>query len=411
MLPLRTYEPFIDVLLKFENPLLGILTGALLTALVQSSAAFIGIMMVLATQGLLTLQGSIPLLIGANLGTAITAILASIQSNRESRQVALAFSIFKASGALILIWWIPSFVQLTENFTSFFVSRPDLTTGNSSILPRQIANAHTLYNFILAAVYLPFVKYFDRFINLIFPLGEEEEYEMRTRYIDESMIKTPLLALNLAKQEVLRMMEIVKKMTELILQPFLHRNLNVIKQIEVYEMQVNFLRDNINNYILNITREQIESSAAEEAFQLMYAVKEFEQIADIVAASLKEKAISWCNSSYDFSPAGKTELEDFHRLTLTQINRAHELYKNFSLQEAEDMKDYYKDYRKLTVEFEKQHFERLKSQIEESLTSSKTHLELITLFKTIGGHATNTARILLKKDNKYSRNDTDKATN
>ncbi len=411
MYPLRTFEPFVNLLLTLENPWFGILAGALLTALIQSSAAFIGIMIILASQGLITLEASIPLIIGANLGTAITAILASLETGRESKQVAFAFTLFKASGALLLIWWIPSFVHLVQDITSAFVHHPKDISESAQLLPRQIANAHTIYNLILASIYLPFITYFDKFINFLIPLKPEQEDGLKTRYLDDTMIKTPLLALNLAKQEVLRMMDIVKKMTEIILQPFLDRNKKIITEIEFYESQVNFLRDSINDYLLRITRQQIESSSAEEAFQMMYAVKEFEQIGDIVADNLKEKALNWCKNSFDFSDAGKAELKEYHQLTLELIQRAYALYKNFSLQEAREMKENYKAYRIHTFELEKQHFERLKSKVEQSLSSSKTHLELMTLFKAIGSHATNTARIILTKIPKKNKYGTGKSSN
>ncbi len=95
MSPLREWTPFIELLLKLENPLLGILVGALFTALIQSSSAFVGIMIVLASQGLLSLDASIPLLLGSNLGTTVTAILSSLKSDKEAKKVALAFLIIK----------------------------------------------------------------------------------------------------------------------------------------------------------------------------------------------------------------------------------------------------------------------------------------------------------------------------
>ncbi|MBN2610741.1 MAG: Na/Pi symporter [Bacteroidales bacterium] len=400
MAPLRFYEPFVNLLLKLENPIAGIIAGALLTALVQSSAAFIGILIILAGQGLLTLQASVPLIIGANLGTAITALLASIETSRESKQVAVAFTIFKAAGALILIWWIPSFVQLVEKIPVLFSKGHGTSAGQAAMLPRQIANAHTIYNLILAGVFLPVINLYDKFINHIFPLREEPESVLNTLYLDESMIRTPALALNLAKQEVIRLMDIVKDMTGLIIQPFLERKIQIIKNIEELETQVNFLRDRINEYILKITRQQISTASIEEAFQMMYAVKEFEQIGDIVASNLKEKAISWCRQNYAFSGQGKKELSEYHRMTLGQVQRAIDLYRNMSLKQAREVKEGYKEYRQYTFELEKQHFERLKGQVEESILSSKTHLELMTMFKAIGSHATNTARIVLQKKNK-----------
>ncbi len=403
MYPLRSFEPFLDLVIRLENPLLGILTGAVLTAVIQSSAAFIGIMIILSTQGLLNMQSSIPLLIGANLGTAITAILASLQSTRESKQVALAYTIFKASGAFLLIWWIPEFIQLVERITSIYIQSPAAQKDIRSSMPHQIANAHTIYNLILAGIFLPLVGFFEKLINWILPVKSGYKDIYSTKYLDESMIKTPLLALNLAKQEVLRMMQKVLEMTEMIIVPFLEKKATVMGEIEVHENQVDFLRDSINEYLLKITREPAGTSNVEEAFQMMYAVKEFEQMGDIVSTNLMEKAREWCNSRAEFSASGKEELIEYHRLTLDHISKTIELYHHYDPEhakkiipgDAKKIKDYYKDYRNHTFELEKHHFDRLTGMVKESLKSSKTHLELITMLKVISSHATNTARIFL----------------
>ncbi|GAI23612.1 unnamed protein product, partial [marine sediment metagenome] len=104
-------------MLKLENPFIGILIGMLFTALIQSSAAFVGILIVLGTQGLLSLEAAIPLLLGANLGTAVTAILASLNTNREAKKVALAHTFFKVVGVLLFAWWIPDFAQFIQNIS------------------------------------------------------------------------------------------------------------------------------------------------------------------------------------------------------------------------------------------------------------------------------------------------------
>ncbi len=395
MYPLHSYEGFINILIKLENPLLGIVAGALLTALIQSSGAFIGIMIILASQGFLSLEAAIPLLIGSNIGTAITAILASIHTNRESKQVALAFTIFKASGALILIWWIPGFSQLIEKISPGIIDSSGSIDEIAKVLPRQIANAHTIYNIMLVLIFLPFIKSYSKIIQFIFPARLKQLDIFQTKYLDENTIKTPLLALNLAKQEVQRMIKVVKQMTEVIIIPFKEKNMTVLQAIEKYESQVNFLRDSITDYLLKITRQNVDARRVEEAFQMLYTVKEFEQIGDIISNNLKEKAMSWCKSNYEFSEPGMNELLKCHQLTLKQINRAYKLYMDFSLKRARKMKNKYEEYRNITFELEKQHFERLKNQVEESVSSSNTHLELITMFKMIGSHSTNIARGVL----------------
>lgn len=114
MVPLRTYEPFIRILRGLENPLLGLAVGTLFTALLQSSSAFIGIVIVLAQQGVLTLEAGIPLIFGANIGTSVTAGLASIGAKREAKLVALAHVLFKVGGVTLFVLWIPQFADMVR---------------------------------------------------------------------------------------------------------------------------------------------------------------------------------------------------------------------------------------------------------------------------------------------------------
>lgn len=397
MYPLRSYEPFIESLLKLENPLLGLLIGTIFTALVQSSSAFIGILIVLSTQGLLSLEAAIPLLLGANLGTAITAILASINTNREAKKVALAHTIFKVIGVLLFVWWIPSFAEIIENISP--KGTPGITdiAHLAEVLPRQIANAHTIFNVALTITTLPFTRIFARFIDRILPSETAPVEEVfKLKFLDEKNLPTPALALNLAKQEVIRMGYNTLEMVSDIILPFFTKDTTVIKNIESKEKKVDFLREEINSYIMQITRQDISEGRIQEAFQIMYAVKEFEQIADIISKSLVKKAFEWAESDLDFSSEGKRELMDYHQRTLKQINRAIDVFSEVNLKKAKEMKEKYKKYRSLAIELERQHYGRLKDDVEESIESSEIHLELMSSLKVITSHATNIARILLE---------------
>jgi len=396
MSPLRSYVPFIELLIKLENPILGILVGAIFTALIQSSSAFIGIMITLASQGLLTLEASIPLLLGANIGTSVTAILASLKANGEAKQVALAHTLFKVFGVLVFLFWIPQFAELIRIVSPKSVEASGSFNALGDVMPRQIANAHTIFNIILTILVLPFTHPFAKLIEKLLPLKPEEKPAFKTHYLDQSMLKSPSLALNLAKQEVIRMGRLTQDMTSDIIIPFLIKDEGILENIRKNEEEVNFLRDEVKNYILKITRQNINEDRINEAFQLLYTVKEFEQIADIISTNLIPKAAFWCSKEYEFSPAGKKEIVDYHTRTLKQLSRAIEVFADLNLEKAQAMKQKYKQYRNMEFDLEKQHFERLREDVEQSVTSSKTHIELMTNLRAINGHATNIARILLK---------------
>ncbi len=142
MKPLRAYQPFQDFMIGLENPLYGLIIGALFTGLIQSSSAFTGIVITLAMNGLITLEAGIPLIFGANVGTCITAGLASIGTIRDAKRVAIAHVLFNIGGVLIFIWFIPYLTDFVRTL--------------SSDTPRQIANAHTIFNITVGIVFLPF---------------------------------------------------------------------------------------------------------------------------------------------------------------------------------------------------------------------------------------------------------------
>ncbi len=403
MYPLRSYEPFIQLLLQLRNPFLGILVGTIFTALIQSSSAFVGIMIILGSQGLLSLEASIPLLFGSNIGTAMTALLASIKTDREARKVAIALTLFKFTGVMIFVWWIYPFSQFIEMVSPKAGFANGSIAQMAEVLPRQIANAHTIYNIFAALLFLPFTGVFAKFITRLIPeIKEKETKPFQTKYLDENFLKTPSLALSLAKLETIRMALLVRSMANDILPVFVDKKKESLDSIMRMEKTVNFLRDNINSYLLKVTRENVREERISEAFQIFYTIKELEQIADVVSGTLTEKARSWIGSEYEFSDEGKKDIGAYHEKIMKQIGRAIVVFRDVNLEKAKEMKAKYKEYRSISFELEKQHFERLKNSVGKTVQSSNTHLELLAMFRIITGHCTNIARILIEGSEKKS---------
>jgi len=397
MIPLRSFDPFINILLTMENPWIGILIGTCLTALFQSSSAFVGVIIVIASQGLISLESSIGLLLGANMGTAVTAILASLKSSREAKKVALANTLFKVFGILVFVWWIPKFSELIQTISP--KGNPGLPQMEymAQVVPRQIANAHTIFNVALTIMVLPFINHFARLIEYILPKKEpREEFVLRVQYLDENLLSTPALALAVAKQEVIRMGYMVQDMVNDIILPFLVKERNVLNGIIAKEKLVDYLQIEINDYIRNILRFDIKEERINEAFQIMYTVKEFEHIADLASKNLIRRAEKWIDSPQSFTMEGKKELLEYHTQTQKQISRAIEVFRDVNLEKAEKMKEKNKKNRQLALDLERQHYERIKKDIRQTIESSEIHLELMTSFKIITSHATNVARILLE---------------
>jgi phosphate:Na+ symporter len=394
MSPLRTYDPFIDLLANLKQPILGILAGIFFTALIQSSAAFIGILLTLASQGLISLEASVPLMMGANLGTSVTGIFAGIDANREAQKVAMGYTMFKLIGILLLAGFISPFVDLVRYFTPDIIT--DETTGIAANIPRQVANAHTIFNVLITLAVLPFTKVYARLIDFILPPLPEKKSKYAAKYLDNSLISTPSVALKVAKQEVVGLCNIVEEMVDEIIVPFISRDKSPLARIADKEMYVDYLRDQINAYMIQITRQDTTDRETQEAFQVMYVVKELEQIADLVSLNLSERARWWLQSGYEFSAEGKLELKEYHLLTQKQVKRAVSVFTELNLEKAKKAFKKYEDFKEFGRELERQHFNRLKEDNDKTLTSSKTHLEMVSVFRTIGSHANNIAHIILE---------------
>jgi len=391
MAPLRDFPPFIALLLRLESPLVGILVGMVFTALIQSSSAFIGIMIVLASQGLLSLDASIPLLLGSNMGTTVTALLASMKADSEAKKVAYAFIFVKFLSVLIFAGWTSRLGDLLVRWT------PEAT------LPRLIANAHTLINGVLMLVVLPVSPQVARLMDFIAGKPKPAEKRMfRTLYLDQGMTSTPTLALNLAKQEIIRVGNIAKNMFSQILIPFLEKDSSSLGEIYIHEQEVNFLSDAIKSYFMKIKRQSMSQKQVQESFLLLFSLDEFEKIADIVSGNLAERAERWSLKEWYFSEQGKSDLRQYHEKIEKQLERSLLVFDEANLLTASKMKAKHKEYRLLSRELEKQHYGRIMEGLTESIESSKTHLEILALFSSIDSHATNIARTALDWDQKVN---------
>src|SRR5215470_4258104 len=207
--PLRTYQPFVDAMHTMENPLLGIVIGAVFTAIVQSSAATLGLIIALASEGLMPLEAAIPLILGANIGTVGTALLAGIGKSAEAARVGIVHLLFNVIGVLLFVFLIPQTADFARLISP---SAPELqgTARLAAETPRQVANIHTLFSVVSALVLIWFTGPLARLAELIVPARHEEVAAAGDpRYLDEASLAAPSLALQKARLELGRLAELV----------------------------------------------------------------------------------------------------------------------------------------------------------------------------------------------------------
>lgn len=210
--PLRTFEPFIKAMQEMENPLLGILAGAIFTAVVQSSAATLAVVIALASQGLMPLEAGIAVVLGGNVGTCLTAMLASIGKSAEAVQVGVVHLLFNVLGVLFWVFFIPQLADLVRHISP---SAPDLQ-GVARLAvetPRQIANAHTVFSVSSTLILIWFVGPLARLAQIIVPPRRQKTKSAdEPLYLDESSLTIPSVGLQRITLELARLGELVLAM-------------------------------------------------------------------------------------------------------------------------------------------------------------------------------------------------------
>ena len=397
MSPLRNYQPFLNLLSGLENPTLGILIGTIFTALIQSSSAFTGIIIVLAQQGFLTLSAGIPLIFGANIGTCITAALATLNADREAKRVALAHTLFKVIGVLIFVWWIP---QLAAFVRSISPGSDVLATDPATmarLIPRQVANAHTVFNVSLTVLFLPFTALFARLIQRLLPDQPEPliEEKFKAKHLEPELLSTPALALNLAKVEILRLGNVVRETAQRAIDPFLQRDVAICAELHESEELVDALDEQITDYLLEVGKQNLSEQQAREVYMMMHVTKQFEHMADIIDKQLCPLVRKMLDTGATFSPTGRAEVEVYHLKMIKQISRCLDVFRDGSLEKAEHLTRKMDAYIALEAEYRQAHFERVRNAVTESLTSSEIHLELMDHMRRINSYATNVGRAIM----------------
>jgi len=284
--PLRTYQPFINAMQTMKNPLLGIVIGAVFTAIVQSSAATLGIIIALGSEGLMPLEAAIPLILGANVGTVGTALLASIGKSAEAARVGIVHLLFNVIGVLLFVFLIP---QLADFARLISPSAPELegTARLAAETPRQVANIHTLFSVVSAFVLIWFSGPLARLAELIIPDRRDKLAATGDpRYLDEAALAAPSLGLQSARRETARLGELALQLARR----------GPLVAIEGSPPELETLRDDgaeivrlasaILQYIGKLSEREHTAEDSGESIKLIETVNDLEGIGDVVSTNL-----------------------------------------------------------------------------------------------------------------------------
>lgn len=371
--PLRDYAPFINLLTHISlNPLLGIVVAAIFTAIIQSSSATTAIIIAMSIQGIISLETAIPLILGSNVGTCFTALIASIGSSITGKRLAFSHLLFNIGGVILFFFFINKFAYLVS-FTS-------------SSVPRQIANAHTLFNVINAAILIPFLSFFIKLVVKLLP-GEEMVIKKGPLYLNKEMLNTPSLALGQVTKELVRMGEMVESMLNDVMMSFIQNDLNTLKNVYLKEEVVNTLEKEITKYLVLISQRSLSPIQSKRLTDLMNIVNDIERVGDH-AENLAELAEEKINEKLPFSEKALNELKFMFSKVQFSLNKSISALKNRDIKLAREVALKENEIDKIEKELRANHINRLNQGVCYP-ESGVIFLDLISNLERVGDHANN----------------------
>lgn len=322
MKPLRSHEPFLDWMTRMDEPWMGILAGTVFTAVIQSSSATTGVVIVLASQGLIHLEAGIAIIFGANIGTCATALLAAIGRPREAVRAATVHVIFKVVGVVI---WVAFIHELGEVVAWLSPQHAQLAGAErlAAETPRQIANAHTVFNVVNCFLFLPFTTQFARVVEWMIPdRPMQEAAAVRSKYLSLDLLPTPSLALDRARLEILHMGDGVKEMLAAILPAMLHGTREDIERIVQMDDTTDTLHGHIITYLGQISQSQLTERQTEELLRLMGAANDLESVGDLIEARLSILGLERLDHGIVVSEGTSALIADFHGIVTRALDGA-----------------------------------------------------------------------------------------
>lgn len=379
MKPLRSNQTFNDILIGLENPLMGILAGAAFTALIQSSSATTGIVITLASGGSITLEAGIPLIFGANVGTCVTALLAGLNASREAKRVAIAHVTFNLIGVGLFCFWIPTFA--------------DFISQTSDNIPRQIANAHTIFNILATLVFIPFTPLVGKLIIKYFP-DEEVDRDMskpKVMHLNDDVFDTPTVAISNAQAEIRGVIGLLERVVGSVAKPFIsNESLHDIEnEEEDFEAglqnrmeKITFLNNEISSYLIKVNNQDLNDVQSKEVFTLVSVVHNINSVKNSVNLRLHDLLIKKDGGSEGLSDNLIQEVESYHKKIVKQINRLGKFFEKYDKDKIDKIVSKGKKFKDLEEKYRIEHIKRSNTEGTDE-KQKQIYLDLMDMLKEI----------------------------
>ena len=389
MAPLRDSAGFMNFIVTVSEsplrPLFGIILGIVMTAVLQSSSASVGVLQTLAMQGLVPLKFSVFVLFGQNIGTCLTALFSTVGAKKNSKRAAVIHLLFNliGTGIFILIALLTPYVEWIEKLS------PDPMA--------QIAISHIVFNIVSTVVMFPFAKALVKLSCLLVPGKDDSESEMHCKFIDDRLLNTPPFAVMQVSKEVARMAKLARDNFETSAHALINRSDKDLDKVMENEEIINYLNHHITSYLVKLNALDITDSDSDYIARVFHAINDIERVGDH-AINLAEAAQHNIGEGLKFSDPAREELNQLCGSVVTLLERSMAAFDNQSLSynEAKELSDLEEHIDDLTLECQDSHIFRLNRK-ECNTEAGMLYLNTITDFERVGDHAINIAFLARSK--------------
>lgn len=376
-----------------ERPFLNLIVATLFTAVVQASAATIGMAISLSFAGLLSFEAAIPIILGANIGTCITAFLGCIGTGVDGRRVAVAHMFIKIIGVAIAFPFIGRIAAGIDYIASDITALlPEISPGDAG----KIALTHLFFNIAIAIIFLPFIKWGVTMVKKLVPEPPHHEEPFGPRYLDEKALETPILAFAQTKREIIRMAGYAFALFKDCLEMFEHGGgvEEKIENIESRDDKIDILEKAVRFYLAKLSQEELSDEQADAQYKLITIAMNIEEIGDIISKELVPLARKKWEKNRAFSAEGWKELDHFHETVVQNFNLTISAIASPYPEVIQKIIRHQQEIYDLEQKFKQQHLSRLHDGLPETFETSSIHLDLLSNLRRVNGQLTYIAKVV-----------------
>lgn len=381
--PLSDMPQFTNILLLFSNPILGVLSGAILTAIIQSSSASVGILQALAVTGSVTYANAIPIILGQNIGTCVTAMISSIGANKNAKRAAafhLCFNIIGTTLFLLLFYLLNAIVKFS------FI--------NESISAVNVAVIHSIFNIFATVVLFPFGNALEKLACIIVP---DHGSDKKTQLLDERLLNTPTIAVAQAKKLTDHMAELACQSLKQAMSLLEKFDSKIADEIADSEKEIDMYEDKLGTFLVKLSRESLSISDSHEVSNLLHTIGDFERMGDH-AVNIYEVAAEINSKKLTFSPNAMSEIQTISAAVTEILDMTAQAFIEENIELAKKVEPLEQLIDRLKKKMKSHHIKRLQSG-ECTIETGFVFSDLVTNYERVADHCSNVAVCLIQVSN------------